>query len=304
MKFFTSFFALFLLCSPVLMAQFHYSYISDKRFQSPDELLGYEMKPNVIVYPNKDNPKRSREETLNPGDITFRATRNYLIIESEQFEQYKGAYSVNSINPEQYGFKLDLMNARNPSIQGHLKIILNGKSQIDAYIFKPSPTEQEVIFYQSKIPENLATIERAYFTDIGDVTITDTTLWGTTVYPFFELEKKQKRLLPEDSLNITFQVDTIVVNKKKNKKKAVHSIIIKYNQADEDGNMEVQTTQFPVKKIVEKESRDPREKDKPTRIEFSVKKLESGKIIVFLDRNRTVHSIWIGRTQYTMRGIR
>ena len=191
MKFFTSFFALFLLCSPVLMAQFHYSYISDKRFQSPDELLGYEMKPNVIVYPNKDNPKRSREETLNPGDITFRATRNYLIIESEQFEQYKGAYSVNSINPEQYGFKLDLMNARNPSIQGHLKIILNGKSQIDAYIFKPSPTEQEVIFYQSKIPENLATIERAYFTDIGDVTITDTTLWGTTVYPFFELEKKQ-----------------------------------------------------------------------------------------------------------------
>jgi hypothetical protein len=304
MKFFTSFFALFLLCSPVLMAQFHYSYISDKRFQSPDELLGYELKPSIIVYPNKENPKRSREVTLNPGDISFRPTRNYLIVESEAFEQYKGAYSVNSINPESYGFKLDLMNARNPSIQGHLKIILNGKSQIDAYIFQPSPKEKEVIFYQGKIPSDLAAVERAYFTDVGDAVIIDTTLWGTTIYPFFELEKKQKRLLPEDSLNITFQVDTIVVNKKKNKKKAVYSIIIQYNQSDEDGNMEVLKTEFPIKKITEKESRDPREKDKPTRIEFSVKKLESGKIIVFLDRNRAVHSVWIGQTCYTMRGIK
>lgn len=304
MKSFISFFALFLLCSPVLVAQFHYSYISDKRFQSPDELLGYELKPSVIVYPNKDDPKRSREVSLNPGDISFRPTRNYLIVESEEFEQYKGAYSVNSINPESYGFKLDLMNARNPSIQGHLKIILNGKAEVDAYIFKPSPTEQEVIFYQGKIPEDLAAIEAAYFTDIGELMITDTTLWGTTIYPFFELEKKQKRLLPEDSLSITFQVDTIVVNKKKDKKEAVYSIIVKYNQSDEEGNMAVLTTEFPIKKITEKESRDPREKDNPTRIEFDVKKLESGKIVVFLDRNRTVHSVWIGQTCYTMRGIK
>ena len=303
MKIFTTLlFSLFIVGN--ISAQFHYSYISDKRFQSPEELLGYELKPNTIVFPNPDNPKRNQEVPLNPGDITFRATRNYLIVDGDAYPDYKGAYSVNSINPERYGYKLDLMNARNPSIQGHLKIILNNKSEIDAYIFQPSPKEKEVVFYQAKIPSKINKQEETYFTDWGEVIINDTSLWGTTVYPFFELEKTQRRLLPEDSLNITFQVDTVIVNKKKNKKKAIYTVIVRYNEKNQDGDFELKTAEFPIDKIVERESRNPQDKDIRFRIEFSVKKLQSGKVLIYLDENRSVHSVWIGQTNYTMRGIK
>jgi len=284
--------------------QLHYSYISDKKFQDTDELIGYTLKPNTLVLPDKDNPDESQEIGLNPDDISFLITRNYLLVESEDYKHYKGGYSINSINQTGYGFKLDLMNARNPSIQGHLKIILNKQNEIDAYIFKASPKEKEVVFYQATVPDVIEKEEETYFTDTKEVLINDTTLWKTTVYPFFELEQGQKRLLPKDSLSITFQVDTIVVNKKKNKKKPVYSIIIRYNEENENGQLEMQEAIFKVEKTVEREAKSSKAIDTKFRLEFEVKKLKSKKIFLYLDINRKVNSVIIGETKYTMRGIK
>lgn len=285
-------------------AQLHYSYITDKKFQGTDELIGYTLKPNTLILPDKENPDDSQEFSLNPGDISFLITRNYLVVEAEEYKNYKGAYSINSINQTGYGFKLDLMNARNPSIQGHLKIILNKVNEIDAYIFKASPKEKEVIFYQAEVPDVIRKEEKAYFTDAGEVLINDTTLWGTTIYPFFELDQGQKRLSPKDSLSITFQVDTVVVNKKKNKKKPVYSIIIRYNEENENGYLEMQEAIFKVEKINEREAKSSKAIDTKFRLEFNVKRLKSKYIYLYLDINRMVNSIVIGETKYTMRGIK
>ena len=192
MRVFSLFFiALFTISS--LAAQTNYSFISDKKFQNTDELVGYSFRPNTIVYPDKEDPRDSEEVGLAPDDIIFRISKNYLLVESESFEEYKGAYSVNSINPADYGYKISLMNARNPSIQGHLKIVLNKQDEVDAYIFKPSNKVKEVIFYQAEIPKHLAKEEEEYFTDVTDIMISDTSLWYTTVFPFFEMEQKQQR---------------------------------------------------------------------------------------------------------------
>ena len=295
---------IFVLQLNVIFGQVSYSFISDKRFNSPDELLGYEFKPSTLVYPNRDNPDNNREIALNAGEFSFRVTRNYLIIEAENYDEYKGAYSVNSINPANYGFKIDLMNARNPSIQGHLKIILNDRKEVDAYIFKSSPKQKEVIFYQAQLPDYQREIDETYFSDAGEVIVTDSSMWQTRVYPLFELEQTQRRLQPEDSLSISFEVDTVITNKKKNKKKAVYSIVIRVNEMNDNGKLEMQRYEFPVQKTKERRSDDPRDRNQRYRIEFEVKKLRSGKIFMYLDENRAVYSIVvIGETFYTVRGI-
>ncbi len=299
MRIFTTLF-LVALTVGLYAQQQQYSFISDKKFKGTDELIGYKFIPVTLVYPDRKNPDDSEEVPLNAGDITFLATQSYLIVEADQYAEYKGAYSINSINPTGYGFKLDLMNARNPSIQGHLKMVLNNRGQVDAYIFKPAPKVKEVMFYQAKIPQKLAEQEEEYFTDRGEKIIDDTTLWGARIYPFFELAQKQRRLLRRDSLNISFQTDTIITNKKKNKKKVLYSIVIQYNQM-ENGITKIQKETYAIGKVNERESRDAREKDSRFRLEFSIKKSKSKKIFMFLDENRAVSGVQVGQTHYTFR---
>ena len=58
MRVFSLFFiALFTISS--LAAQTNYSFISDKKFQNTDELVGYSFRPNTIVYPDKEDPRDS-----------------------------------------------------------------------------------------------------------------------------------------------------------------------------------------------------------------------------------------------------
>ena len=287
-----------------LAAQVNYSFISDKKFQGPDELLGYSFRPNTIVYPDKEDPKDSEEVGLAPEDIVFRISKNYLLVESEEYKDYKGAYSVNSINPADYGYKISLMNARNPSIQGHLKIILNKKDEVDAYIFKPSNKVEEVIFYQAEIPEHLDKVEMDYFTDVTDVMITDTSLWYTTIYPFFEMEqKKQRRLTPDDSVSIFFDVDTVVINVKKNKKRIDYYVVLKYMATDEDGYKSMDKIVFAVDgKTALRENRSG-QGGNMYRIEFNVKAPKNTPLYIYLNKNRKVNNIVIGNINYTMRGV-
>lgn len=299
-----TFLLVFIATVSMTYAQSYYSFISDKRFHGSDELVGYSFTPDKMVFPDKENPDDSEEVSLSPKDIIFRITRNYLVVESETYQEYKGAYSVNSIDPTEYGFKISLMNARNPSIQGHLKFILNKKKEVDAYIFKPANTVDEVIFYQAQIPKLLAELEQDYFTDVNDLMITDTTLWYSTIHPFFEVEQQQRRLLPSDSLSIYFNVDTVITNPKKNKIRIDYSIVLKGLVKSDDGDEEVQRVVFPVSKTTEREDKDGQNSDARYRIEFEVKSIKSGYIYLYLSQDKFVTSMVIDGTVYTMRGIK
>ncbi|MEL6864895.1 MAG: hypothetical protein AAFP19_10765 [Bacteroidota bacterium] len=209
-------------------AQDDYTYISDRSFKDPSDLIGYNFKPVSMEIPDEV------EEEISPGEYSFGITRNNLYVAGDDI---KGVYSINNINPTEYGYKLLLMNARNPMLQGHLKVILNNKAQVEAMVFKRSNKEREIIFHQAQIAKNLYEREKAYFTNRWNVTFeAPDSLWGKTIYPFFrihnDLRDEQERLQADDSTSITF-IETIEIIEKVKKKRK------KRKKKEEEENIEV-----------------------------------------------------------------
>ena len=198
----------FILLSFGLQAQTkHYSYISDRRFWSPELLYGYTFKPN------KKETLDGEKRKLSPEQYSFTYSGNYLYIKGSGIE---GVYSVNNIMPSEYGFKMNLMNARDPSIQGHLKVILNDIGQVEAMVFKKSRKEQEIIFHMAVITSKLSGVEAKYFTDLGEYVVESTdSLWGDKVYPFIVQNENQYRFQREDSTYIEFIENYKIIDKRK-----------------------------------------------------------------------------------------
>lgn len=195
------------------LAQAQYSYITDRRFFEAADLVGYDFRPFMKEIPN------DRKEEIDAGVYSFGITFKNLYVKGPGIE---GVYNINNMSPDEYGFKLLLMNARDARLQGHLKVILNKYSMVEALIFKRSPTEKEIIFYLSAIPGKMKEAEQAYFTDRGELAIESTdSLWGKSFRPFLRIHTEarvQERLRMGDSTTISF-VKTVIVEEKDRKKK-------------------------------------------------------------------------------------
>lgn len=204
---------LFFFLAFATLVQAQYSYVNDRRFYEPNDLIGYDFKPAKMEVPNE------WDQDLAPGEYSFGISFNHLYVKGGDIE---GVYNINNIQPVDYGFKLLLMNARDARLQGHLKVIQNKYGMVEALIFKRSPDDKEIIFYQTAITEKLKEQEREYFTDRGELVIEEQdSLWGKTIYPFLiihEDAKVQQRLRAKDSLGITF-VEEITIEEKEVKKK-------------------------------------------------------------------------------------
>lgn len=205
-------FALSLMCNSVF-AQKQYSYMTDRIFRDQLDLYGYNFVPNQMEIPNEG------QKELRMGEYSFGVLGANLYVDGEDI---KGVYSINNIDPADYGFKLNLMNARDPTIQGHLKVILTKYGHVDALVFKRSTKEKEMIFFLPEIPKNLRQKERDYFTDRWEVPLTDIDkLWGQTYYPFLRVhddQNIQERLQLKDSTSITF-IEKITKTEKKQRGK-------------------------------------------------------------------------------------
>ena len=57
------------------------------------------------------------------GEYSFGITRGRLYVNGNR--EIEGLYEINNIEPANYGYRILLLNSRNPSDRGHLKIILN-----------------------------------------------------------------------------------------------------------------------------------------------------------------------------------
>ncbi|HHH50063.1 MAG TPA: hypothetical protein ENK52_03690 [Saprospiraceae bacterium] len=203
-----------LLCAGFMtQAQEMFSYVKDKKFKDPSDLMGYNFVPNHMEIPNE------AENELNPGDYSFGITRNNLYVHGEGIS---GVYSLNNINPTEYGFKLLLMNARDPTIQGHLKIILTKKGYVDALVFKRSKKDKEIIFFQALMPKEKNEVEAAFFTDRWETELEmPDSIWGMEIHPFFRIHLKdntQERLEIADSTSIRFIEKVTIIDKTKKKK--------------------------------------------------------------------------------------
>lgn len=204
-----------LLCFALFtnLAHAQFSYLSDRRFFAVNELIGYDFKPAMKEI------KGQTQEELSPGDYSFGVTQNNLYVKGEGIE---GVYSINNMQPADYGYKLLLMNARDARLQGHLKVILNKYNMVEALIFKRSPSEEEIIFYQAAISTKLKDQEKAYFTDRGELVFpSPDSIWGKKIYPFLRIHNDQavqERLRMADSTSISF-LEVITIEDKDAKKK-------------------------------------------------------------------------------------
>jgi hypothetical protein len=218
-------------------SQKQYSYMTDRIFKDQLDLYGYNFVPNRLEVPNET------ERDLKMGDFSFGVLGANLYVDGGEI---KGVYSINNIDPAPYGYKLNLMNARDPTIQGHLKIIQTKYGHVDALVFKRSTKDKEMIFFLPEIPKSLRVKEKAYFTDRWETPLKDIDeLWGESYRPFLRVhddQNIQERLQLRDSTTITFVEKVTKTEKKqrgKKKKKKTEQDNIELGVPDEEPVPEV-----------------------------------------------------------------
>lgn len=319
-------------------AQSHYTYISDRKFKDPSELIGYDFRPYYMEIQDV------KEQDIEAGSYTFGITGNNLYVEGDEI---RGVYNLNNINPTNYGYMLNLMNARDALLQGHLKIILTKHGFAEAIIFRRSKKEKEIIFYLKPTPKEVDEREEAYFTDRWETIITDKdSIWGTEIHPFFRVHLEgniQERLQMEDETRIIFVEKVTVTEKIKKKKKKKKSKINEKEEEDDDadetimnedslamvaadsvekkikvekkyfvevksrlhyndGTEEYKEWSYPVKKIIEREDETATGKnDHRYQLEVVLEKGES--LYLYLTPDRAVNSFEIRDQNYQVRGF-
>ncbi|MEY4935075.1 MAG: hypothetical protein RIS64_1434 [Bacteroidota bacterium] len=192
-------------------AQSQYSYISDRKFRSITDLIGFTFCPNEMEI--KDVSKNH----VQAGRYSFGITQNNLYVDGEGI---KGVYSVNNMTPTKFGYQLHLMNANNPTLQGHLKIFLNDRKEVDALMFKRSQKDKEAIFYQAEMPADLLEREDKFFTDRNELEIKQIdSLWGKIIRPFLIVDENhvQERFRISDNVNFEFSEKVTIIDKSKKK---------------------------------------------------------------------------------------
>jgi hypothetical protein len=277
-----------------------FTFVSDRKFTTSSDLLGYTFIPAFIVYPDKNDIDNSPEVDLGIGAFSFNISPNYLYIEGEDIE---GVYSVNSINPTEYGFIIATMNARNPMIQGHLKITLNNKNQVLALIFKKSTDTKEVVYKLAEIPEYLEELEARYFTNKENTPVTTDIIWNREFRPFVRISEQQQRLRMADSTVIAITLDTIKIQKKKKEIIEIKRFVtISYEGFDDKGNRKKYEQKYEVKSLKERVSREENATYDKYMIEVEVKGLPEKYVYFYLNTKRAVSIIELGPNRFMIRG--
>jgi len=270
-----------ILLTGTLNAQPGYSYVSDRKFKDPTDLLGYNFRP--FRWEIKDE----KEENITAGSYSFGITQSNLYVDGKDI---KGVYSINNINPTKFGYQLVLMNARNPALQGHLKVVLNAKRQVEALIFKRSTKEKEIIFHLPILTEEQRTKEEQYFTDKNELKIENAdSIWGRIIRPFLVSYNEngiQDKIIPTDSVLIKFETRTTIIEKKikekkppkpKKEKKNIkkEDVTGKDDKEVKDDAIEKETDDKVKEEAKAKEETDePEKEDKKVVIESKVKEPE------------------------------
>lgn len=323
----------FLLLANISFAQ-DYSYVSDRIFPDTESFFGYDFKPSEMEIPNE------YKNEIDPGDYSFGITTRNLYVEGEDI---RGVYSMNSISPTEYGYKVATMNTRDARIQGHLKIILNRRAQVTALIFRRSQKDPEIIFTLPEIDEEMNVAEAEYFTDLREMEIEHAdSIWGTTIYPFLRIYSEsgvQERLHDYDStfvnfeevINIEEKIKKVKPSKKKKKKKEedemledldIEEVAEEMTQDSVEIKLKITKTYFlnvqaliryeDGSEKVEKqryeitktnEREDDAAKGDEERFQVEFSNKKDVPIYLYLNENRQVSSIEIGNRLYLMRGF-
>lgn len=206
----------FIFISLCASAQETYSYITERTFKDPTDLIGYNFKPFKMEVPGDYNPKM-----VEAGEYSFGVTRGRLYVNGGR--EIAGLYEINNMEPTNYGYRILLLNSRNPSDRGHLKVILNKYAEAEAVVFKKEKKAQEIIFHLPDAKKSVLNQEKKYFTDLGEMVVEHSdSLWGQQIFPYIRVDQQaniQGRVYEADSTIITFEEVITIKEKKKKKKK-------------------------------------------------------------------------------------
>ncbi len=158
---------------------------------------------------------------IEAGDYSFGVTRSRLYVNGSR--EIAGLYEVNNIEPTNYGYRILLLNPRNPSNRGHLKVILNKYGEAEAVVFKRASKAEEIIFHLPDAKKSDLNQEEKYFTDLGEKIVEHPdSLWGEQFFPYIRVDQKasiQGRIYEADSTSISFEEVITIKEKTKKKKK-------------------------------------------------------------------------------------
>ena len=210
------FLSIFIFISLSVSAQETYSYISERTFQDPTDLIGYNFKPFKMEIPGDYDPTM-----IEAGDYSFGVTRSRLYVNGGR--DIAGLYEVNNIESTNYGYRILLLNPRNPSNRGHLKVILTKYGEAEAVVFKKDNKAQEIIFHLPDAKKSVLNQEKKYFTDLGEKVVEHSdSLWGKQFFPYIRVDQQasiQGRIYATDSMSISFEEVITIKEKKKKVKK-------------------------------------------------------------------------------------
>lgn len=247
-----------------------YTYLTDKKFNSTEDLFGYTFVPGIMEVATPGQTAQGEQQDISAGSVKFGVTRGNLFVKGKGID---GVHNINQINATDYGYKLILMNARDPKQQGHLKII-KLKSYVDALVFKASNDAQEVIFLLPEIGKSLQESEKEYFTDRNEVAIEEgEDIWGTEIKPFFKTfmpKRIYQRVQKSDNVNINFIVTETTVEKGKKKKN--NEVVLAMDTEKEEEIVEIAPTPEPEPVIEEEVVEEEEEEEEDFPAYFNVKK--------------------------------
>lgn len=253
-----------------------FTYLTDKKFNSAEDLYGYTFVPGIMEIAVPGQTSQGEQTDIKEGSVKFGVTRGNLFVKGKGID---GVHNINQINSTDYGYKLVLMNARDPKQQGHLKII-KLKSFVDALVFKASNDAKEMIFLLPEIGKTLQESEKAYFTDRNEITLEhEEDIWGTELNPFFKIfmpKRVYQRVQKSDKVNINFILTETTVEKGKKKSKEVVLMMNDTEKEEEIVETALEPEPEPVieEVVVEEEEED---EDDGLPAYFTVKKKKPAK---------------------------
>lgn len=284
-----------------------YTYVSDRIVSKSDDLLGYTIFP---AEGKLSNAPITRPVKL--GLVQFKISATGLTVQENVKFSTTGIISENDvknyrvsiprIDETDYGFELVLMDLQNPDVQGYLKVVRNGKRQIERVQFRPTMADPERTYFLANTPADIEGRDNRFFTHIQDVdATTPLDLWSrkTQIIPFAQIAYTERtndftRLYPSDRVRINFEERTELKGKKE--KLTQYIVLQKPNAAGADESQE-----FLIRKI--KEVADPQHKSiKHIVLDVTLNGNETNSFItIFRTAQNTISSVDFGNLSYLMR---
>lgn len=255
--------------------EFHFSYVSDKKFPTDIDLYGYVFVPEKIRFGAEKG-----EKLLSPGQVSVSILQGMIIIKGINDA---GSYNILSMTTQKFGYEIELMNNKKTSLLAKAKILLDDKDQVDAITFQVK-NGASYILLQAYKTDALMNKELEFFTKLKQLTLRNpqVSLNGKSVRPFFKIEQgaygtRQSRIYMDEDYGLAFT--------------ATH---VKVFKAGGD------TVSYAIKKVKENHSERMNDENKKYQYQFELVDFPNKYLYLYADATNRITSYTIGNVEYFM----